>query len=342
MFPVLWGEPYTGLSLTQVSSSSATDSKQTKQVSNLTWNLFSPADHEDQFLVCQVGEGHHHAGLCERLLQVLHEVDLWRLCLHDAGDELLRAHGWVVRVVWVGVWGERSLQMEVSLGPRPQPQPDQTSACVVARLEPTAAVSGTSIAAAFSPHACRVTKLNKRISTNLNPAFLGSWRSSIKKANSVLIYSTQPWRKVRHKTSLAKAQRTAGQWYDKTWVPTTLHHPHFVAFTQAAGLAAFTSILVDSALICGRADVVVVSWRKGKTCSGVYFHVVRRRINWWANVDWVDTLDAPLEKGLTALTGPHAVVVTRGVVVAHGAEVHVSFAHHRGAQGRVHAFLSLL
>lgn len=60
---------------------------------HLTRNLFSPADHEDQFLVCQVGEGHHHAGLSKGLLQVLHEVDLRRLCLHDAGDELLRAHG---------------------------------------------------------------------------------------------------------------------------------------------------------------------------------------------------------------------------------------------------------
>lgn len=60
---------------------------------DLTGDLFSPADHEDQFLVCQVGEGHHHAGLGEGLLQVLHEVDVWRLCLYDAGDELLWAHG---------------------------------------------------------------------------------------------------------------------------------------------------------------------------------------------------------------------------------------------------------
>lgn len=49
-------------------------------------------------------------------------------------------------------------------------------------------------------------------------------------------------------------------------------------------------------------------------------------------MDRVDTLDTPLEKGLAALAGPHAVVVTRGVVVAHGAEVHVGFPSCRGAQ----------
>lgn len=37
------------------------------------------------------------------------------------------------------------------------------------------------------------------------------------------------------------------------------------------------------------------------------------------------TLDAPLEEGLAALAGPHAVVVARGVVVAHGTKVHVGF-----------------
>lgn len=51
---------------------------------------------------------------------------------------------------------------------------------------------------------------------------------------------------------------------DKTRAPTALHHAHFVAFTQAAGLAAFTSVLVDSALICGGADVVIVSYGKEK------------------------------------------------------------------------------
>lgn len=40
-------------------------------------------------------------------------------------------------------------------------------------------------------------------------------------------------------------------------------------------------------------------------------------------MDGVDTLDTPLEKSLAALTGPDTVVVPRGVVVAHGAEVHV-------------------
>lgn len=41
--------------------------------------------------------------------------------------------------------------------------------------------------------------------------------------------------------------------------PTALHHAHFVAFAQAAGLAAFASVLVDGALVGGGADVVVVS-----------------------------------------------------------------------------------
>lgn len=54
-----------------------------------------------------------------------------------------------------------------------------------------------------------------------------------------------------------------------------------------------------------------------------------------------DTLDAPLEKSLAALAGPHAVVVTRGVVVTHGAEVHVGFPDRRGTRG-VHAFGSFL
>lgn len=55
-----------------------------------------------------------------------------------------------------------------------------------------------------------------------------------------------------------------------------------------------------------------------------------------------DTLDAPLEKSLAPLAGPHAVVVTGGVVVTHGAEVHVSFPHCGGARGGVHAFHFLL
>lgn len=53
-------------------------------------------------------------------------------------------------------------------------------------------------------------------------------------------------------------------------------------------------------------------------------------------------MDAPLEKGLAALAGPHAVVVPRGVIMAHGAEVHVSFSNRRGAQRGVYAFNSLL
>ena len=54
------------------------------------------------------------------------------------------------------------------------------------------------------------------------------------------------------------------------------------------------------------------------------------------------TLNAPLEKGLAALAGPHAVVVAGGVVAAHGAEVHVGFPHGGRAQGGVHAFVPLL
>lgn len=133
---------------------------------DLTGDLFSPADHEDQLLVGQVGEGHHHAGLGERLLHVLHEVDLRRLRLHDAGDELLRPHGRVVRVVGLREGGERcegSLQVEVPLGPRTQPHPDQTPACGIPRLESTAAVSGSSIAAAFTPYTWSTNTARERV-----------------------------------------------------------------------------------------------------------------------------------------------------------------------------------
>lgn len=122
---------------------------------DLTRDLFSPADHEDQFLVCQVGEGHHHAGLGEGLLQVFHEVDLRRLRLYDSGDELFWAHGRVVYMVRLregGERGERRLQVEMPLGLRTQPHPDQTPACGIPRLEPTTAVSGSAIAAALTPY----------------------------------------------------------------------------------------------------------------------------------------------------------------------------------------------
>lgn len=118
----------------------------------LTGDLLGPADHEDQLLVCQVGERHHHAGLREGLLQVLHEVDLRRLGLHDAGDELLGAHGCVVHVAGLG---EGCLQVEVPLGPGAQPDPDQTSSRGVTRLKSPSAVSGPAVTAAFTPHTWR-------------------------------------------------------------------------------------------------------------------------------------------------------------------------------------------
>lgn len=55
-------------------------------------------------------------------------------------------------------------------------------------------------------------------------------------------------------------------------------------------------------------------------------------------------MDAPLEKGLAALAGPDAVVVARGVVVAHGTKVHVGLSRGGGggAQGRVRPLAALL
>lgn len=40
---------------------------------------------------------------------------------------------------------------------------------------------------------------------------------------------------------------------------TALHHPHFIAFAQAAGLAAFTAVLVYGALIGGWTYVIIVT-----------------------------------------------------------------------------------
>lgn len=42
--------------------------------------------------------------------------------------------------------------------------------------------------------------------------------------------------------------------------------------------------------------------------------------------DGLPTLDAPLKEGLAALTGPHPVVVPRGIVTANGTEPHL-FGH---------------
>lgn len=44
-------------------------------------------------------------------------------------------------------------------------------------------------------------------------------------------------------------------------------------------------------------------------------------------------MDAALEKGLAPLAGPHAVVVAGGVVVTHGAEVHIDFGGGGGGRG---------
>lgn len=79
----------------------------------------------------------------------------------------------------------------------------------------------------------------------------------------------------------------------------TLCHAHFVALAEAARLAALAAVLIDSALVGRRADVVIV------------------------------TLDAPLEESLAALAGPHPVVVARRVVVTHGTEVQFSLPFQR-------------
>jgi len=41
--------------------------------------------------------------------------------------------------------------------------------------------------------------------------------------------------------------------------PTTFHHSNFITLPESAGLAAFAAVLVDGALVGGRADVVIVS-----------------------------------------------------------------------------------
>lgn len=128
----------------------------------LTWDLLGPADHEHQLLVCQVGEGHHHAGLGEGLLQVLHQVDLRRLRLHDAGDELLGAHGRVVGEAVLGQGGEGGLQVEAPLGPGAQPHPDQIPSRRVPGPQSSTAVPRSSVAAALTPHTCRAQTDSQR------------------------------------------------------------------------------------------------------------------------------------------------------------------------------------
>lgn len=43
---------------------------------------------------------------------------------------------------------------------------------------------------------------------------------------------------------------------------TTLDHPYFVTLAKSAGLAAFTAVLVYGALVCGRTDVIIVSYSR--------------------------------------------------------------------------------
>lgn len=120
--------------------------------SRLTWDLFSPTNHEDQLLVCQVGKRHHHAGLGEGLLQVLHHVNLWGLRLHDARDELFWTHGRRVFLLSQGSErGERKLNGGEALCPGANTDPYQTP-----RLEASTTVPGSSIAAAFTPHTWKI------------------------------------------------------------------------------------------------------------------------------------------------------------------------------------------
>lgn len=126
----------------------------------LTWDFLGPADHQDQLLVGQVGEGHHHAGLGEGLLQVLPQVDFGGFGLHDAGDELLWAHGGEGAVAGLrqrSEGGERRLQVKMPLASRtkPYPHPNQApSSRGVSGVESSSAVAGASVAAALTPHTC--------------------------------------------------------------------------------------------------------------------------------------------------------------------------------------------
>lgn len=54
--------------------------------------------------------------------------------------------------------GQGSLQVQMSLGSGAQTHPDQCSARGVPRLGSTAALSGSSIAAPFTPYTCFKTK----------------------------------------------------------------------------------------------------------------------------------------------------------------------------------------
>ena len=54
-----------------------------------TWNLLGPGDHVNQLLIGQVGERHHNVCFSQRPPHVLHEIDLWRLCLYYPLNQLL-------------------------------------------------------------------------------------------------------------------------------------------------------------------------------------------------------------------------------------------------------------
>lgn len=52
-------------------------------------------------------------------------------------------------------------------------------------------------------------------------------------------------------------------------------------------------------------------------------NVISRTLTDGGGADVLPTLDAPLKEGLAALTRPYTVVVSGGVVTAHGTETHL-------------------